>query len=314
VKFALLLPLLQVGLAFALWEWPLPTQMPEGLDARFVSTPMLIGYGISAPAFLIKLLVLPFRRQTDYLPIWIGRFNIEDLIFFVGVFVLWLLVGRTLDRRMARGIRKAIGVGRALWDLALGASGVFLFGAGLQGILKPSTRTSVGLFTDAILFIVWGVVLIIIPGMELLNAIRRKYSRAVGQLPTEAPDGPTFPFSKPLFFLFVLTAIYTIGLSVLAAQAAFIQPPDQSRGLWTIIFGLILTWWVYADRVQRKFRLAFEFEYFVLFAWPIVVPYYLYRRLGRRGLLFGLGIWGLYVVPFVVAAFVFAWEHVHAHH
>jgi hypothetical protein len=101
VKFALLLPLFQVGVAFALWEWPFPAQMPEGLNSRFVSTPMLIGYGISAPAFLIKFLVLPFRRQSDYLPIWIGHFNVEDLIFFVGVFVLWLLIGRALDRRMS---------------------------------------------------------------------------------------------------------------------------------------------------------------------------------------------------------------------
>jgi len=133
-------------------------------------------------------------------------------------------------------------------------------------------------------------------------------------LPVETTDERSFPFSKPLFFLFVLTAIYTIGLSILAVQAVLIQPPDQSRVLWTIVFGLILTWWVYADRGQRKFRLPFEFEYFVLFAWPIVVPYYLYRRLGGRGLLFALGIWGLYVVPFVVAAFVLAWEQVHAHH
>jgi hypothetical protein len=81
MKFALLLPILQLVLAFVLWEWPYPTPVPVGLDARFVSTPMLIGYGISAPAILAKILVVPFRRQADYLPIWAGRFNIEDLFF-----------------------------------------------------------------------------------------------------------------------------------------------------------------------------------------------------------------------------------------
>jgi len=127
MKFAWLLPILQLALAFAFWEWPSPTPMPMGLDARPASTPMLIGYGISAPAIVIKLLVVPFRRRSDYLPISIGRFNIEDLIFFVGLFVLWHLIGRVLDRRMSseKPVSGVIGVGKVLWDLALAVWGVF---------------------------------------------------------------------------------------------------------------------------------------------------------------------------------------------
>jgi len=315
MRFGFLLPLLQVVLAFALWEWPLPTQMPEGWDARFVSTPMLIGYGISAPAFLIKLLVLPFRHQSGILPIWIGRFNLEDLIFFVGVFILWLLIGRALDRRMSGGAPngKIIGVGRILWDLVLEISGVFLFGAGLQGVLASATRTSVGFFTDAILFIVWGTVLIIVPGIELLKAIRRSYARAVNRSTIEAPNDHMSPFSKPLIFLFALTVIFTIGLSVLAGHGV-IPTRAQSSGFWALVFGLILTWWVYTDRSSRKLTMPFEFEYFVLFAWPIVVPYYLYRRLGGRGLLFGIGVWGLYVVPYLISAVVYAAVQIYASH
>lgn len=133
----------------------------------------------------------------------------------------------------------------------------------------------------------------------------------MAQLPVEAMDERSFPLSKPLIFLFVLTAIYTIGLSILAVHA--VMPPlGQSQGLWSIAFGLILTWWVYTDRGRQKVRVPFEFEYFVLFAWPIVVPYYLYRRLGGRGLLFGLGVWGLYIVPYLISAFVYAAEQIHA--
>ena len=70
-------------------------------------------------------------------------------------------------------------------------------------------------------------------------------------MPVEATDERSFQFSKPLIFLFVLTGIYTIGLSILAVHAV-IPPPGQSRSLWTIVFGLILTWWVYIDRCARK--------------------------------------------------------------
>jgi hypothetical protein len=119
-----------------------------------------------------------------------------------------------------------------------------------------------------------------------------------------------FPLSKPLIFLFFLTAIYTSGLSSLAFRGV-ISPLGQSQGLWSIIFGLILTWWVYLDRGTRQFGFPFEFEFFVLFAWPVLIPYYLYRRLGRLGLLYGLGIWGLYVVPYLITAFVYAFVQVY---
>jgi hypothetical protein len=130
----------------------------------------------------------------------------------------------------------------------------------------------------------------------------------------EATARRAFPFSKPLAFLITLTAVYTVGLSILAARDALIPPPEKSRTLWTIAFGLILTWWVYSDREARKFKLPFEFEYFVLFAWPIVVPYYLCRRLGWRGLFVGLGIFGLYLLPFLTAAFVYAAKLTFAYH
>jgi hypothetical protein len=122
-----------------------------------------------------------------------------------------------------------------------------------------------------------------------------------------------FPFSKPLVFLVILTGVYTFGLSTLASHAVW-PPPGQSRGLWTITFTLILTWWVYADRGARNFQSPYEFEYFVFLLWPIAVPYYLYRRLGGRGLVVGLGILFLYFVPFFVAAFVYVVGRLYSTH
>jgi hypothetical protein len=132
----------------------------------------------------------------------------------------------------------------------------------------------------------------------------------VSQLPVEQKVERLFPLTKPLIYLSVLAIIYTVGLSTLAVRAL---PPQagQSRVLWSIAFGLILTWWVYTDRPNRQFKLPFEFEYFVFFAWPIAVPYYLYRRLGWRGLFLGLGILGLYVGPYFIAAVIYAVEQVY---
>jgi hypothetical protein len=50
--------------------------------------------------------------------------------------------------------------------------------------------------------------------------------------------------------------------------------------------------------------MPFEFEAFVVFLWPIVLPFYLYRTRGWHGLLLGAGLWALYLVPAIAALLV----------
>jgi len=114
--------------------------------------------------------------------------------------------------------------------------------------------------------------------------------------------GQTLPLSKSLAPLVVLTAIFALGLSILAAHG--VDVPGTTELLWTFEFRLILTWWVYADSSARGFSAPFEFEALVFWAWPFVVPYYLCRSRGPRGLLFGVGIWGLYAAPNVIASVI----------
>lgn len=74
--------------------------------------------------------------------------------------------------------------------------------------------------------------------------------------------------------------------------------------LWSLAFQLILACWVRVDRQVRGFRAPFEFDAFVFFAWPIVVPYYLYKTRGRRGLLAAASIGTLYVAPPLAEAII----------
>jgi len=50
--------------------------------------------------------------------------------------------------------------------------------------------------------------------------------------------------------------------------------------------------------------LPFEFDAFVFFGWPVVVPYYLYRTRGKRGLILTAAVYLLFVVPTVISAIV----------
>ncbi len=109
----------------------------------------------------------------------------------------------------------------------------------------------------------------------------------------------TVSVSKSLVPLVALTAVYAVGLSVFVVHG--LNAPDATQLLWGFEFRLILALWVRADRLFRGFSVPFEFDAFVFFAWPVVVPYYLYRSRGGRGLLLGAGILGLYITPYVTA-------------
>jgi hypothetical protein len=125
---------------------------------------------------------------------------------------------------------------------------------------------------------------------------------------TTGPSGASATSAKStwkfLLPLIALTAIYSIGLSVLMSRRFVV--PEKSNHLYFILFAALLTRWVRIDRHVRRFGVPFEFDVFVFFAWPFMVPYYLYRTRGWKGVLFGVGIWGLCIAPAIVAATVAA--------
>jgi hypothetical protein len=108
--------------------------------------------------------------------------------------------------------------------------------------------------------------------------------------------------SRSLVPLVVLTAIFSVGSSVIALHG---MPVPRETGIFqSLAFQLILACWVRVDRAVRGFRAPYEFDAFVFFAWPIVVPYYLYKTRGRRGVLFALGIGALFLTPPLAAAII----------
>jgi hypothetical protein len=107
--------------------------------------------------------------------------------------------------------------------------------------------------------------------------------------------------------LLTVTAIYTAGRSILAFHGLIHSP--EAGLFWSFGFNIILAGWVYFDRRAREFSVPFEFDAFMFFAWIFLLPYYLYRTRGRRGLLLLAGIYGLAVIPDLAAAIVHASGH-----
>ena len=99
--------------------------------------------------------------------------------------------------------------------------------------------------------------------------------------------------------LSLLGMIFVAGGFLAAARGYAIS--QTTRQLWGLSFQVVLAFWVRADRRSRTFNAPFEFDAFMFFAWPVVLPYYFYRTRGGLGLLAALGVYFLFFAPLAIA-------------
>ena len=88
--------------------------------------------------------------------------------------------------------------------------------------------------------------------------------------------------------LALLAAFSAVGQSLLAVHG--LGPSRATELLWAFEFQLVLALWIRADRRARGFSVPFEFDTFVFFAWPLVLPHYLLRTRGGSVLFSAAGI------------------------
>jgi hypothetical protein len=108
----------------------------------------------------------------------------------------------------------------------------------------------------------------------------------------------SFRVTLSLIPLILLTLIFTATREVLALH--HLGMPGEPAMLESVSRQLFIALWVYLDRKGRHLNLPFEFEAFVFFAWPIVLPYYLVKSRGARGLLLAALFFALLILPSVV--------------
>jgi len=97
--------------------------------------------------------------------------------------------------------------------------------------------------------------------------------------------------------LVLLTGIFEAGQWYCGVRG--LVPSRRAELLWSVEFQLALVWWVLVDRKVRGFAVPFEFDAFMFFGWPVLLPYYLYRTRGRKGWLLVAGVYALWLIPTV---------------
>src|SRR5262249_25191735 len=104
------------------------------------------------------------------------------------------------------------------------------------------------------------------------------------------------PSFAPHEWLVVLIFLVTLDFSLMAAHGK--EASGFPGMVWTVVYALSLASWVKSDRRKRNVSVPLDHEALVFFAWPVAMPYYLYRTRGGKGLLEGIGFHALYLSPF----------------
>jgi hypothetical protein len=81
--------------------------------------------------------------------------------------------------------------------------------------------------------------------------------------------------------------------------------PKRAELVSNLALPLVLALWVQRDAQRRSRPLCHDFGAFVFFAWPLIVPIYLFQTRGVRAFLSLLWFGGLLLVMMFVAMLVF---------
>ena len=95
----------------------------------------------------------------------------------------------------------------------------------------------------------------------------------------------------PLLFLFVVITQFGYGL-YLGAQLPF---PEGITLIYGVGMAWAFGWWLRTDSRRQGVLSVYDLGFFLYMAWPIVMPYYLVKTRGAKGLLAILGFVVAYV-------------------
>jgi|SRR6266566_4532692 len=100
----------------------------------------------------------------------------------------------------------------------------------------------------------------------------------------------------PLLYSFVVITQFVLGV-YLGAQ---LEPPGAFTLLHWIVLLWVIGWWLLADSRKRGIASVYDMGFFLYIAWPLVMPYYLVKTRGAKGLLIILAFVGVYIGAAIV--------------
>ena len=98
--------------------------------------------------------------------------------------------------------------------------------------------------------------------------------------------------------------LYSFVVITQFAQGLYLGQRIEAPGLYTLLHWAaqlwIIGWWVRTDSRQRGAMWVYDLGFFLCIAWPFILPYYLVKTRGAKGLLVILAFIGVYVGATIV--------------
>src|ERR1041384_670634 len=98
---------------------------------------------------------------------------------------------------------------------------------------------------------------------------------------------------SPTVFLYSFVIIWGIAGAFYSAHQ--IEPPPLFLLLRWVGFLWVMGWWLRTDSRKCAVASVYDMGFFLYIAWPVVMPYYLLKTRGTKGLLFILAFIGTLV-------------------
>jgi hypothetical protein len=83
------------------------------------------------------------------------------------------------------------------------------------------------------------------------------------------------------------------------------EPPPAFTLLYALGFLWVVGWWLRRDSIKRGVGWVFDMGLFLYIAWPFVMPYYLLKTRGAKGLLAILAFVGAYIGALVAGMVIY---------
>jgi len=96
-----------------------------------------------------------------------------------------------------------------------------------------------------------------------------------------------------------------VTLGIASALGADEGMPKGAQLASSVALSLVVASWVMADARKRGRRLCYDYDSFVYFAWPVVVPIYLFQTRGARAFLTLLCFAGIWLMAALAAGITF---------
>jgi len=98
--------------------------------------------------------------------------------------------------------------------------------------------------------------------------------------------------------------LYSFVVITQFAHGVYLGRQIEPPGAFTLLYWLgllwIIGWWLRTDSRKHGVAPVYDMGFFLYIAWPLVMPYYLVKTRGAKGLLIILGFAGAYVGAAIV--------------